>query len=124
MKDNTNNTDVRICKECQAPQSAKYIEYDGRCSNCHERKRAGHQALIDNDNTKPDGWHDKSIIDAVELLRELQNSPRMWLNNTRLKYVNIHIDTRDGAFLILDRDRKEVSLEELRKSIDSIDCKM
>lgn len=36
-----------------------------------------------------------------------------WGLNTRCKYINLTIDTRSGECTLMDRDMKEVSLDEL-----------
>ena len=36
-----------------------------------------------------------------------------WFANTRCKYVDLRIDTRRGAFALLDRDGNKITLEEL-----------
>lgn len=37
-----------------------------------------------------------------------------WPMNTRCKYISLRIDMRDGAFVLLDRDGKRITLEQLR----------
>lgn len=93
------------CKECKCPQSPEHIQYDGRCSNCHEIQRDKYIG------SKNNVWNEK--IELPDLVRYLQNSPRLWLGSTRFKYVSIKIDTRDGNFLIIDSDGKVVSRNEI-----------
>lgn len=38
-----------------------------------------------------------------------------WWKNSRCKYINLRIDTRDGGFVrIFDRDGHEITLDELK----------
>lgn len=40
-----------------------------------------------------------------------------WHRNSRAKYVTLKIDTRSGAYKILDRDENEITLEQLEFQI-------
>jgi hypothetical protein len=42
-----------------------------------------------------------------------------WARNSRCKYVTLKIDTRTGAFEILDRDNRQITLEELEHQYSS-----
>ena len=64
---------------------------------------------------KPDDeWHthpDKFIATILKL--SAPGSGWSWLNNSRCKYVSVRFDMRDGAFVLLDRDGKRISLKDL-----------
>ena len=60
-------------------------------------------------------WNDK--LELTSLIIKLQNTPRLWLTDTRLKYVSIKIDTRDGGFIITDRHGMDINLSELKSII-------
>lgn len=54
-----------------------------------------------------------------EFMAELQSVKgcNWWVVNPKLKYLNLRIDTRDNAFLILDNDNNVIPIEEVTKSI-------
>ena len=38
-----------------------------------------------------------------------------WLSNSKCKYISLRFDMRDGAFVILDRDKNRITFEDLKK---------
>lgn len=62
-------------------------------------------------------WHPKSelahLIDQILRLTEDGND-LSWMRNSNCKYVDIHIDMRDGGFVLMDRERNRISLEQLK----------
>jgi hypothetical protein len=46
-------------------------------------------------------------------LSEVANGDWTWVQNSRCKYVTLKIDTRAGAYQVLDRDDKPLAVEEL-----------
>lgn len=52
--------------------------------------------------------------DLIAWLSTVRHFSWTWTANTRCKYVGIRIDTRRGAFAILDRDGNKITLDELR----------
>ena len=38
-----------------------------------------------------------------------------WISNSKCKYISLKFDMRDGAFVILDRDKNRITFEELKK---------
>ena len=52
--------------------------------------------------------------DLIAWLSTVHHFSWTWTANTRCKYVDIRIDTRRGAFAILDRDGNKITLDELR----------
>lgn len=55
-------------------------------------------------------WNTTSLPD---LLARVTANRRMWHEETKLKYLSIRIDTRDGNFLLFDRDGKPVEVAEV-----------
>gem|GEM_PF-2751658 len=51
--------------------------------------------------------------DSARFVSALQNRPHRWLVNTQTKYVDIRIDTRDGGFVVKDRDGNRISPNEI-----------
>ena len=54
-------------------------------------------------------WHRdiRAFLDALA-------SPNFcWVDNSRFKYVNIRLDTRNGNFLIYDENKKRVDIEQV-----------
>jgi hypothetical protein len=37
-----------------------------------------------------------------------------WVKNSKCKYVSLRFDMRDGAFVILDRDKNRITFDELK----------
>ena len=58
-----------------------------------------------------------------EVIDVLKDNGFLWLKgDTRLKYVTIKIDTRDGAFLLFDREGKEIQPKDIfaaKKMLDN-----
>jgi len=44
-----------------------------------------------------------------------------WIYNSRCKYISLRIDMRDGKFILLDKDDKRISLEQLQYQYKSGD---
>lgn len=38
-----------------------------------------------------------------------------WIKNSDCKYISLRFDMRDGAFVILNRDKTRITFEELKK---------
>ena len=52
---------------------------------------------------------------SVEEVLAVLNDPEWrWIRNTRCKYVELRIDTRDNHCVIRDRDGNPITLEELK----------
>lgn len=47
----------------------------------------------------------------------LENAGAFWRCDMQLKYLSLWTDTRDGAFLIFDRDKNEVEIERVLKAM-------
>lgn len=56
-------------------------------------------------------------IDLKKILEVIESDYFYWGNHSRLKYLNIRIDTRDNHAVLFDRDDKEIDLEILKKGI-------
>lgn len=54
-------------------------------------------------------WHPS----AVAFLQQVASKSEMWLENPKLKYLTLRVDTRDGAFLLYDRDGTQISVEDV-----------
>ena len=50
-------------------------------------------------------WHD-SVAAFAALI---EANPGLWLRDMSLKYLELRIDTRDGRFIVFDRDHKRIS---------------
>jgi hypothetical protein len=61
-------------------------------------------------------WHDDLLVTVGELLKLVSDWPKwQWVKNTRpVKYITIKVDMRDGGFVMLDDDKKRISLEQVR----------
>ena len=58
-------------------------------------------------------WHSSNVV-----FRTIANSKIgkwKWVFNRRCKYITVRIDMRDGKCVIMDRDGKEITPEELEK---------
>jgi hypothetical protein len=51
------------------------------------------------------GWLD----DAASFVAKVQSFPELWFYRSQYKYLELRIDTRDGAFLLFDREKRQVS---------------
>jgi len=54
-----------------------------------------------------------SSTDLADWLAKVASGEWVWTRNSRCKYVTLKIDTRRGAYCILDRDEKPITAEEL-----------
>lgn len=71
-------------------------------------------------------WHEGDLLETVTELLKLAvddekggypTNPKAWswLNNNRsVKYITIKIDMRDGGYLLLDREGKRISLDQIK----------
>ena len=50
---------------------------------------------------------------AVAFLQQVARKPDLWLDNSSLKYLTLRVDTRDGAFLLYDRNGNMISIEDV-----------
>lgn len=57
----------------------------------------------DRDNRVPDWWRDASAF-----LAKIKSHPDLWVGHSDYKYLELRVDTRDGAFLLRDRNGKEI----------------
>jgi hypothetical protein len=65
-----------------------------------------------------DKWDNiKDIFPLLEIIRKKKSAFDMdkwtWLKNSRCKYIEIRIDTRDGGCIIRDRDGNRISPKQL-----------
>jgi len=58
---------------------------------------------------RPAGWN----LDVLAFLKVVVEHPSMWLFCSRAKYLELRIDTRDGAFNVRDRDSKHMNPDEV-----------
>jgi hypothetical protein len=49
----------------------------------------------------------------LSLVARILDHPRGWCKNYQLKYIVIRIDTRDGTFLLFDRDNNPITLQQV-----------
>lgn len=54
------------------------------------------------------------IEDVVEVIKASREHNWSWARNTSCKYLNVRIDMRDGGCVILNRDGKRISPDQLR----------
>ncbi len=64
-------------------------------------------------------WNQNALVDVTNAICD---TPRMWLQNFDLKYLNLRIDTRDGSFIICDRHGKIVPLDKLISTARAADA--
>lgn len=55
-----------------------------------------------------------SSADIAEWLDAVATGRWTWTRNTRCKYVDLKLDTRRGAYSILDRNGRPITFEQLR----------
>lgn len=60
-----------------------------------------------------------SLQELYHWLSDVYGGRWQWYRNTRCKYVTLKIDTRSGAYQILDRDGIEITFEELERQFSS-----
>ena len=58
-------------------------------------------------------WHRKVISFLQELKPNSDGTGWSWASNSKFKYVNIRVDTRNGNFLIFDDEHRRVSTEQV-----------
>ena len=51
--------------------------------------------------------------DSARFVAEIQRRPHRWLAKSKTKYLDIRIDTRDGGFVVKDRDGNRISPNEV-----------
>ncbi len=56
-------------------------------------------------------------ISIEEIIEVTSSKDWTWMKNSRCKYLNIRMDTRDGHCLISDRNNERISLDQLRYQI-------
>lgn len=64
----------------------------------------------------PNGWN----LDGAGFLKLVQENPLMWLALGRAKYLELRIDTRDGAFNLYDRDKKPLNPDDVIEAINKV----
>jgi hypothetical protein len=64
----------------------------------------------------PAEWQD-NLVEVIEFIQAAtkDRTKWVWFKNSRCKYISLKFDMRDGAFIILDRDSKRITLEELKE---------
>lgn len=67
----------------------------------------------------PDSWPDSKgwAHDAAAFLALVQAHPMAWTMNSRIKYLRLNVDTRDGAFRLHDRDGNELTPVEVLAAV-------
>jgi hypothetical protein len=65
---------------------------------------------------QPNGWN----LDGAGFLKLVQENPYMWLALGRAKYLELRIDTRDGAFNLYDRDKKPLNPDDVIEAINKV----
>lgn len=58
-------------------------------------------------------WND----DVAAFVKLVQDNPGFWLSDFQLKYLDIRIDTRDGGFVLKDRDGEKISPDRVVSAI-------
>lgn len=61
----------------------------------------------------PSGWN----LDAAKFVALVQSCPHAWLAFSRMKYIELRIDTRDGGFNLYDRDRQRLNPDKVVTAI-------
>jgi hypothetical protein len=51
-------------------------------------------------------------------IREISSETNLWLRNTRYKYLNLTIDTRNRTFRVYDRDRQETTPDSVMDAVN------
>jgi hypothetical protein len=64
---------------------------------------------------EPAGWN----LNAARFIEMVQSQPLMWLGLSRAKYIEMRIDTRDGAFNLYDRDKKPLNPDDVVKAVET-----
>ncbi len=59
---------------------------------------------------------EESLEKCVEVINKM--SSVAWGMNTNLKYISIHVDTRDKMCYLQGRDDKPISIEDIEKAIE------
>ena len=54
-------------------------------------------------------WHSK----VRTFLKQIASPDWCWASNSRFKYLNIRVDTRNGKFLIFDDQKRRVDIEQV-----------
>ncbi len=59
----------------------------------------------------PDNWN-KDINELKMIIDSIQSNTQPWIRRgADMKYISIRIDTRDGAFLLFDRENNPITVE-------------
>lgn len=64
---------------------------------------------------EPAGWN----LNAARFVELVQSQPMMWLKLSKAKYIEMRIDTRDGAFNLYDRDKNPLNPDDVVKAIEA-----
>lgn len=64
-------------------------------------------------------WHPKEWLKDI-VAACVSASPRTWLHNNNLKYINIRIDMRDGSFCMQDRNGDPVDPTSFQALLDEV----
>jgi hypothetical protein len=56
--------------------------------------------------------------DAAGFLTRIQPHGDLWLGHSDLKYLTLRVDTRDGAFLLFDREGKPLRMDRVLEAIN------
>ena len=62
------------------------------------------------------GWH----AHATMMVNKLAAHPKLWHVEPSLKYVELRIDTRDGAFQLMDRNGQPISPHVVLRAMDKL----
>ncbi len=73
-------------------------------------------------NTTVEPWrkagpsHNSWNLDLAKFAKLVEDHPALWLRDARLKYLNVRIDTRDGGFILADRDNQTIDVDRVVSS--------
>ena len=90
-------TTYEVCAKCQATSSTR-------------------KELTFEQKLETNTW-DNNLDEVVATVKELSgpDSNWTWTRNWDCKYIDIHIDMRDGWFTLIDNKGKRISLEQLKR---------
>lgn len=55
--------------------------------------------------------------DAAAFLQRLAGHHDLWLENSDLKYLTLRVDTRDGSFILFNRDAAEIRIDRVLEAM-------
>lgn len=65
-------------------------------------------------------WH-RNLDEVIAVIKELSAKGSKWSwtrsKKTNCKYIRLHFDMRDGAFIIQDRQGNRISLNQLKSQL-------